>query len=136
MTYCHPVWVGTWGWNKVQPTVETLSLWDPDNPNNGAPRPDDPYGGALLVGTIGRLGAESWITVPGKLPDNARSDALLADVEIELGYADGRIAKVPALARMLPDSNDRQLVIELPDDVASVTSLARSEGGQRIAIER
>jgi hypothetical protein len=135
MTYCHPVWVGTWGWNKVQPTVETLSMWDPENPNNGAPRPDDPYGGSLLVGTIGRLGAESWITVPGKL-DRAALAVRSNAVQIELGYADGRIAKVPAVARTLPDSNDRQIVIEVPDDFASVTSLARIESGQRIAIER
>jgi len=135
MTYCHPVWVGTWGWNKVQPTVEALSMWDPNNPNNGAPRPDDPYAGSLLVGTIGQLGAQDWITVPGAL-DRAALAAASHDVEIEVGFADGRRTRMPAVARMLPDSSDRQIVIPLPDAFAIVTSLARIEDGHRVAIDR
>jgi hypothetical protein len=131
MTYCHPVWVGTWGWNKVQPTVETLSMWDPNNPNNGAPRPDDPYSGSLLVGTLGKLGAESWITVPGALGRTAP-----ANMKVELDYADGRRTTIDAIVRTLPDSDDRQIVMPLPADFAAVRSLARVENGHRVAIDR
>ncbi|MFO0631964.1 MAG: hypothetical protein U0168_03850 [Nannocystaceae bacterium] len=134
MTYCHPVWVGTWGWNKVQPTVETLSMWDPDAPMGGAPRPENPYGGSLLVGTIGALGAEDWITVPGTL----ERPAMLASerVEIEMGFADGRTVRRPALARLLPDSTDRQFVLPLADDLAGATPRAWIEHGRRVAIDR
>ena len=39
MTYCHPTWVGTWGWNKVFPVIRGLSEWDAGFPG-GPPAPD------------------------------------------------------------------------------------------------
>ncbi len=131
MTYCHPVWVGTWGWNKVQPFVETLSTWDPMYPGNGAPRPDDPYSGQLLIGTIGPTGTESWITVPGGL-GGAPSDS----TKVELAYDDGRVVQRAARTEVLADTHDRQIVVELPDDFDRVTKLVRVEGDTRIAIDR
>jgi hypothetical protein len=131
MTYCHPVWVGTWGWNKVQPFVETLSQWDADFPSNGAPATEDPYSGSLLVGTIGAQGSEDWITVPGGLGRDVPGD-----VAIELGLGDGRVERRAAVVRTLADTADRQIVIPLPDGFDRVTSLARVEDGQRVAIDR
>ena len=134
MTYCHPVWVGTWGWNKVQPFVETLSMWDPNYPGNGAPGPDDPddpYSGSLLVGTLGANGSEDWITVPGGLGALPASSTA-----IEFGLGDGTVAVRPASVRVLADTRDVQIVAALPDGFDQVTSLARLRDGARQAIDR
>lgn len=131
MTYCHPVWVGTWGWNKVQPFVEALSSWDSGYPGGGAPAGDDPYSGSLLVGTIGAHGSEDWITVPGGL-----GRAVPGELAIDLAYDDGRSVRMPAVVRTLPDSLDRQIVMPLPADFDDVAALQRVEDGQRVPIDR
>lgn len=134
MTYCHPVWVGTWGWNKVQPFVETLSTWDPDFPGGGAPA--DPYTGSVLIGTIAPSGVESWITVPGALPatlDEEGGDELTT---VSFAFADGRVVEHGARLRRLPDSFDRQILAPLPDAFDQVVSIARLDGGARRPVPR
>ncbi|MBL8942929.1 MAG: hypothetical protein JNK45_07275, partial [Myxococcales bacterium] len=81
--------------------------------------------------TIGAQGSEDWITVPGGLGRDVPGD-----VAIELGFGDGRIERRPAVVRTLADTADRQIVIPLPDGFDRVTSLARVEDGQRVAIDR
>jgi hypothetical protein len=138
MTYCHPTWVGTWGWNKVQPFVETLSTWDPDFPGNGAPAGTDfdlgfdPYSGSLLVGTITADGKELWITVPG----GPSGHETFGDTDIELRFADGRVATHAAAMHMLPDSEDWQVVMPLPEDFAEVEAITRVTGGRRHHVPR
>lgn len=134
MTYCHPTWVGTWGWNKVQPFVETLSTWDPNYPGNGAPQDPgfDPYSGSLLVGTIGADGREFWITVPGGLSGHET----YGDTEIELRFPGGRVSREPAAMHMLPDSEDWQVVMVLPDDFDAVEEITRVTGGRRHGVPR
>jgi hypothetical protein len=131
MTYCHPVWVGTWGWNKVQPFVETLSTWDEAYPGNGAVAPDDPYSGSLLVGTIPKHGPASWITVPGGL-----SGAPVGDAMLELDYGDGRITERAARVQPLADSDDVMITAALPDDFERVVALTSVHAGVRTRIDR
>jgi hypothetical protein len=137
MTYCHPVWVGTWGWNKVQPFVETLSTWDADFPGGAAPKGDDPDGGLLLVGALGGTGTEDWIVVPGRLPEPA-SVELASGTTIELAYGDGRTARVPAVLEPLADTQDIKVVAPLPADFDAVRELRRttSAGSKPIALDR
>ncbi len=127
MTYCHPVWVGTWGWNKVQPFVEALSMWDRNFPGAGAPA--DPYSGSVLVGTIAPSGVETWITVPGALPsavDEAGGEQLTT---LSFAFADGRVLDSTARVRRLPDTLDRQVLARLPDAFEDVVAIARLDEG-------
>ncbi|MBX7079229.1 MAG: hypothetical protein K1X88_08605 [Nannocystaceae bacterium] len=134
MTYCHPVWVGTWGWNKVQPFVETLSMWDPDFPGAGAPA--DPYGGSVLVGTIAPSGLETWITVPGRVPRSLDEEGGDERTSVRYAFADGRVVTHEARVRRLPDSFDRQILAPLPDGFDDVVGIVRDDRGVQRAVPR
>src|SRR5690606_6523567 len=114
-------WVSTWGWNKVYPVIRALSTWDPDYPGNGAPRPDDPYGGSLLVGALLPDGQEIWHTVPGSIAAEE-----LDDEQIEFSV-DGRVVAVHG-ARVTPMSEggpERLVVTPLPAAFETVTGMTR-----------
>jgi hypothetical protein len=120
MTYCHPVWASTFGWNKVYPIIEELSKWE----KAGPPAPVD---GAILLGMVYPDGTESWITTPGEVdPDN------LSAVQSVEFYAGGeKIAVHAAEVRPQPDSDVVNIVVPLPDDFDQVTQIARLAGDQR-----
>ncbi|MEM6994635.1 MAG: hypothetical protein AAF721_29235 [Myxococcota bacterium] len=126
MTYCHPTWVGNWGWNKVYSVIAGLSEWDADFPGNGGVA-EDPYSGTILVGTVLPDGRELWSTVPGGI-DAAR---LTPDHSIELTLADGTQASVGARVEPITDGFDGtfQIVAPVPEtmatDFAQVVSLNR-----------
>jgi hypothetical protein len=132
MTYCHPVWVSTWGWNKVYPVIRTLSEWDPDYPGNGAPGEDaDPWGGgSLLVGTLQPDGAEHWHTVPGGID----LDELDDDVQIEFTIAGRLLARQGTRVELLPDGDARMVVTPLPVGFDAVDQMLRIHGETRSAI--
>ncbi len=132
MTYCHPTWVGTWGWNKVQPVIETLSTWDANYPGNGNVAPEDPYGGSLLLGVVLENGDETWITVPGGLTGYE----VLGDAEVEYDFGNGVTVRTPAVMQLLPDTDDLKIVAPLPDRFEDVHAITRVVGGRRQLVER
>jgi len=135
MTYCHPTWVGNWGWNKVYPVIQGLSQWDADFPGNG-PVDEDPYSGSILLGTVLPDGRELWSTVPGGIPSAELSP--VHSLELTL---DGAITRLPARMEAIADAPDGtyQVVVPLPDLVASrfgdVRDLARVSAGIRHPID-
>lgn len=133
MTYCHPVWVSTWGWNKVYPVIRELSTWDPDRPSDGAPLPEDPYGGSLLVGTVLPNGEEIWHTVPGRLQDDATAEAVEFEFETQ-GRVERRHGRVMELGENT--SGERMIVVPLPEGFEAVERVGRVEAGVRKPIER
>jgi hypothetical protein len=142
MTYCHPTWVGSWGWNKVYPTIKGLSEWDTNFPGGGddvapdggtqAAPPSDPYSGSLLMGTLDPGGNEHWITVPGALPANAERGPL----HIELRGAGTRLADVPAHVQTMPEGEGTLIMAPLPDQWSSVTRVTVVDGGSRHTVPR
>lgn len=142
MTYCHPTWVGTWGWNKVYPVISGLSEWDDGFPGGAvkpgggtSAAPKDPsvavvaaaadtdvYGGSLLMGTIGTDGSERWITIPGSLPAAAERGPM----RIEMRAGGRVIADVAAHVQTLPDGDGGMLVVApLPEGWSDVTTVTR-----------
>ncbi len=141
MTYCHPTWVGTWGWNKVYPVIRGLSEWDegfpggrvaPEGGTQAGPV-DDPYRGSLLMGIIEPSGREHWLTVPGALPAAAERGPLR--VELRAGAA--VIADLPAHVQTVQDGDGGTLVmVPLPDRWAEVTSVTHGVGSLRSTVSR
>lgn len=127
MTYCHPVWASTFGWNKVYPIIQTLSSWD----MAGAPAPDDGPIGAILLGMVYPDGTESWITTSGAVDPNNLS----AVQSVEFHGDGGQLAVHAAEVRPQPDSDVLNIVVQLPDtpdfDFNKVTQIARVVGDQR-----
>jgi hypothetical protein len=127
MTYCHPVWASTFGWNKVYPVIKQLSSWE----MAGAPAPDDDDKGAILLGMIYPDGTESWITTPGAID----RDNLSAVQSVEF-YAGGeQLAVHAAEVRPQPDSDVINIVAELPEGFDDVTQIARRDGDRRTVTE-
>jgi hypothetical protein len=126
MTYCHPVWASTWGWNKVYPIIKTLSSWD----DAGAPAPGPGTTGALLVGSVYPDGKETWITVTGAV----RPEELSAvhGVEFEV---DGETVHQPAAWLPQPDGDVVNVVTPLPARWDAVTRMTRVAGPQRFAVD-
>ncbi|MCX4245074.1 zinc metalloprotease [Paraliomyxa miuraensis] len=149
MTYCHPTWVGTWGWNKVYPVIRGLSEWDAGFPG-GAPKPEggtsaaertpglvagdvDGGPGTLIMGTIGPDGGERWITIPGRLPDAAERGPM----RLEMRAGNTVVASIPAHVQSLPDGDGGTLVVApLPRDWSAVTEVTRVVGSSRSTIPR
>ncbi len=143
MTYCHPTWVGTWGWNRVYPTISGLSEWDEGFPG-GAVKPEDgggtqaaperdPYGGSLLMGSIEPNGTEHWITVPGTVPAGALSDS----VHIELSAKGKVVADVPAYVQSMQDGDGGTLILApLPTGWSADTRVTVVDGDARRSVPR
>jgi hypothetical protein len=133
MTYCSPTWVGTWGWNKIQPVVETLSTWDADYPGaQHQQEPSDPYSGSVMMGVTLPDGEERWITIPGAVtgtPDPS-------DTEIVFERDDGSVLRQPAVVQVQPDGDDLVFLAPLPPDFDRVVSITRRSGGREHAIDR
>ncbi len=128
MTYCHPVWIGNWGWSKLYPVIRTLTEWAREAP----PAPDeDIYGGSLLVGSVYEDGHSTWITVPGSIPE----ESLSATDTVELRSGDTVIATQPAKDQVLPDGDITQVVVPLPDNFDSVTSFEHISAKDRRAVD-
>lgn len=124
MTYCHPVWASSWGWNKVYPIIKALSSWD----DAGAPKPDSLVG-SILVGSIYSDGHESWITVPGDL--NAEDISAVHSVEFKI---DGETVHQPAGFLTQPEGDVINVVTAVPDRWDDVTEMVRIAGPRRIAV--
>jgi hypothetical protein len=139
MTYCHPVWVGTWGWNKVYPVIRGLSEWDEGfpggrvAPEGGTRASPSPYSGSLLVGSIEPSGREHWITVPGGLP----AAAVRGPMRVELRSGAAVVAELPAHVQTLQDGDGGTLVVvPLPDRWSEVTTITRVVGSARVSFSR
>lgn len=136
MTYCHPTWVGNWGWNKVYPTIGGLSQWDADFPGNGAVD-DDPYTGSLMVGTVLPDGRELWSTVPGGIT----ADEYTPGTSIEFALADSTVTRMDAHIAAIADAPEGtyQVVAAIPPTLAAnfgrVATITRigSDGRHAIA---
>ena len=127
MTYCHPVWASSWGWNKVYPIIKTLSSWDNDE-DAGAPKPDLAVG-SILVGSVYPDGHETWITVPGNV--NAEDISAVHSVEFEV---DGKTVSQPAAFLTQPEGDVVNVVTALPPAWHKVTGMTRLAGPKRIAV--
>ena len=127
MTYCHPVWASTYGWNKVYPNVKELSTWD--NAAPPMPKPGDKIGG-LLVGSIYPNGREDWITVRG----GVRPEQLSAVHGVEF-VVDGQPIHQPGAWLPQPDGDIVNLAVPLPDRFDEVSALTRVAGPERIAVD-
>lgn len=124
MTYCHPVWASSWGWNKVYPIIKILSSWD----DAGAPKPDSLVG-SVLVGSIYPDGKETWITVPGDV--NAEDISAVHSVEFKI---DGEVVQQPAALLPQPEGDVVLVVTEVPERWDQVTEMVRVAGPRRIAV--
>lgn len=146
MTYCHPTWVGTWGWNKVYPVIRGLSEWDAGFPG-GSVAPEGgtqaspvgptfsslPYAGSVLMGVIEPSGREHWITAPGELPAAAERGPM----RVELRADDVVVADLPAHVQSLQDGDGGMLVVvPLPRGWDHVTSISRVLGSTRSTVAR
>ncbi|MEX1367110.1 MAG: hypothetical protein AB1Z98_28545, partial [Nannocystaceae bacterium] len=140
MTYCHPTWVGTWGWNKVYPVIRGLSEWDADFPGGDvapeggttqAAPGSDPYSGSMLLGMIEPGGREQWITVPGGLEGRPRGS-----MHVELRAGGRLVADEPAYVHEVQDGQGTVLMVPLPERWSEVTSIVRVAGTQRSAVSR
>lgn len=126
MTYCHPVWASTFGWNKVYPIIEELSSWELE----GAPAPDDDS--AILLGMVYPDGTESWITTPGAV-DRTNLSAVQS---VEFLAGGDKLAVHAAEVRPQPDSDVVNIVVPLPDGFDDVTQIARLDGARRTVTEK
>lgn len=122
MTYCHPVWASSWGWNKVYPVIKELSSWD----NAGAPKP---VIGSVLVGSIWPSGREDWFTVPGNV--NPQQISAVHSVEFVI---DGATVQQPAAWLPQPEGDIVNIVTQLPDGWDDVTAVTRVDGPKRFAV--
>lgn len=117
MTYCHPVWASTFGWNKVYPTIKALSSWD----MAGSPAPDEGELGSLLVGSIYPDGKESWMTVRGGLRPEQRS----AVHTVEFFAGGEKLTSEAAAFLPQPDGDIVNVVVPLPDEFDRATQIVR-----------
>lgn len=122
MTYCHPVWVSTFGWNKVYPVITALSTWD-------APQPPTPT--RVLAGVLMPDGRELWHVVPATAPHDREAES-----QLELTI-DGKRTIVPAWISDVPDAPGHfTFTAELPTALADIDALARVHHGRRLPIDR
>lgn len=137
MTYCHPAWVGAWGWNEVYPVIEGLSAWGSTAHRSGQGAGTDagaeePYEGSMLLGTIEPDGQEHWLTVPGSPPVGGESS-----VDLEMRQGDALVARVRAHVQPMQDGDGGQLVMApLPPGWSSVTAVTRVDGVDRVTVLR
>lgn len=124
MTYCHPVWASTFGWNKTFPTIKELSSWDAA----GAPAPANL--GPILVGTIDPDGKKIWATTRGGI-DPAMISAVHS-IEFQAGGA--LLSSQPAAYIPHPDSDTYLVVVPLPPDFDKVTQIVHVEGDFRTPV--
>ncbi len=129
MTYCHPTWVGTWGWNKVYPVIKETTKWSYEAP----PAPgEDPYGGhSLLVGSVYPDGHSTWHTVPGEVTD----EELSATDEVEFIGAGGLVARHPAAVKRQPEGEVINIVVRLPDAWDTITAIKHRSPSTERTIE-
>ncbi len=127
MTYCHPVWASTYGWNKVYPNIKELSSWD--NAAPPMPKPGDQLGG-LLVGSIYPDGREDWITVRG----GVRPEQLSAVHGVEF-VVDGQPIHQPGAWLPQPDGDIVNIAVPLPERFDEVSALTRIAGPERISVD-
>jgi hypothetical protein len=122
MTYCHPVWVSTFGWNKVYPVITALSMWD-------APLP--PTKARVLAGVLLPDGRELWHVVPGATPRDREPET-----QLELTIA-GTTTRVPAWLAEVPDAPGHfTIAAALPVPLGSIDALARLHRGAKLPIDR
>lgn len=127
MTYCHPVWASTYGWNKTYPNIKELSSWD--NAAPPAPDPGDEIG-SLLVGSIYPNGREDWITVPG----GVRPEQLSAVHGVEF-MLDGKPVHQPGAWLPQPDGDIVNLAVPLPARFHEVSAISRVAGPERVSVD-
>jgi len=127
MTYCHPIWASSWGWNKVYPVIKNLSSWD----DAGAPAPNDAEIGALMVGSLYPDGHSTWFTTPGSLAPEQLS--AIHGVEFEIA---GKPVQQAAAYLPQPDGDVVLIATPLPANWDGVTKITRLAGPERFAIER
>ncbi len=125
MTYCHPVWASSWGWNKVYPIIKTLSTWD----DAGAPKPDDGTVGSILVGSVYPDGRESWISVPGNV--NAEDISAAHSVEFVI---DGQVVHQPAAYLTQPEGDVVNIVTAVPERWSAASQMTHIANDKRIAV--
>lgn len=127
MTYCHPVWVSTYGWNKTYPNIKELSSWD----DEGAPVPDPALPlGSLLVGSIYPSGRTDWITVTGAVAPEQLS--AVHGVEFEIS---GKTVHQPGAWQPQPDGDIVNLVVPLPAGFDDASKITRIAGPDRFAVD-
>ncbi|MCA9654536.1 MAG: hypothetical protein H6712_34970 [Myxococcales bacterium] len=140
MTYCHPTWVGTWGWNKVYPVIRGLSEWDDGFPGGAVAPPDggttqappvDPYTGSLLMGMITPDGEEYWVTVPGNIDGRPRGS-----MRIELRAGGRLVADELAYVHEVADGEGTVVMVSLPERWSEVTGITRVTGDVRTPVAR
>ncbi len=124
MTYCHPVWASSWGWNKVYPNIQELSRWD----DAGAPKEEEVVG-SILVGSVYPDGHETWISVPGNV--NAEQISAVHSVEFVI---DGEVVQQPAAYLTQPEGDVVNVVTALPERWEAVTQMTRIAGPERFAV--
>ncbi|HEY8377876.1 MAG TPA: hypothetical protein VIK91_15375 [Nannocystis sp.] len=125
MTYCHPVWASTFGWNKTYPVIRELSSWDMEG---GKVEPELK---PTLLGMIYPDGSEYWTTVMSDVD----TDNLSAVHKLEFYAGGDQLAVFPVEVRPQPDSDAFNIVAPLPDDFDDVvTHFVRDDGKTRTTV--
>jgi hypothetical protein len=128
MSYCHPQWVGAWGWNRMFAVIGGINSWANDSAGGR-----ESHAGSLLVGLIEDSGDELWQTVPGSITSHAPADGQ------KLEFASGGVvlgmhqAYVSNLADGAP--SQRILLVELPANFDEATTITRVDGDERKPID-
>jgi hypothetical protein len=96
MSYCDPSWISRYGWNQLQPVIQTISSW-PSEAVVVEP-------GRALLGVIGPEGSD-WRVVNARLPDAPTRARVRIQVRVgELEHA------IEGWTIALPDDPTRSLV--------------------------
>lgn len=123
MTYCHPAWVSTFGWNKAFPVLRDFTAWE----TASAIDPSERTGAKFLLGAVLPSGRETWTVVPGgiaALPAVARP-------QFEFLAPEGATTMVEGVELKLSEegSAGRAFAIPLPDtDLRRLSQIRRLEG--------
>lgn len=132
MTYCHPTWVGTWGWNKVYPVIRGLSEWDTGEGKPGAGGAhaivpgQAPYSGSMLLGTVGPAGDTTWITVPGAL-----THPVDPGTTVRFSGGTRTVAELAAYVHRAQDGDATTIMVPLPTNWAAVDRVSWDQQGTR-----
>lgn len=131
MTYCHPAWVSTWGWNKVYPVISEISGWYEED-GAGAPAPEGPASAGLLVGTIAADGSEIWHTVPGFVSPDELTDG----TRVEFSVAGQSIELTGAKVSEFQDGGGQMIVAPLPVGFDAVDGITLRREGELRQLDR
>ncbi|MCA9692640.1 MAG: hypothetical protein KC636_23780 [Myxococcales bacterium] len=118
MTYCHPYWVSSWGWNMVYKVIEELTKWAAED----APGEPD---GRVLVGAYDSHGAAIWYVTRGGVP----AARLAYDQRVRFLAGEETLVEQPAAVYPMSHGSGRLVVTPLPPAFEQTTRVVHEALG-------